>query len=159
MSRCHRSRAGKRSVRSTSYIAQFTLVLLKLQGIEVVLVSPNVHGQVDYIVKAYGVSTTGGFYIASEEDGERFVDQRRDRTGAHVQLGYTWPQHVQLAGRWAAIFGHQPQARMHEVEATLSWYPHGHDFKLQLDGGVTLRPDVSTLRRVWRTRAQVQLNF
>ncbi len=95
----------------------------------------NQKAELDYILKWHGLSTTGGLYAQTAQDGERVTDQGKSLVGFHVQGGYMLAKHWQLAGRYAmvgdtSIGGTQP-ADQQEIAIATNYYGHGHDAKFQ----------------------------
>lgn len=89
--------------------------------------------QLDYILKINGLSTTGGLYAQTAQDGNSVYDQGKSLVGFHVQAGYMVAKHWQLAARYAAvgdtaIGGTQP-ADQQELALTANFYKHAHDAK------------------------------
>src|SRR5690606_6653382 len=59
--------------------------------------------QVDFIVKANGISASGGVYMATAQDGEGFTSQAYDAMGFHLQAGYVLARQHHVAARFASI--------------------------------------------------------
>jgi phosphate-selective porin OprO/OprP len=86
---------------------------------------------VDYIVKAEGFSTTGGFYLMSEQDGLSLTDQELSFLGFHVQAGYMVTPKIQAAARYALVDARPDEADdQQEITIGGNYYAFGHDAKL-----------------------------
>jgi hypothetical protein len=122
-------------------------------------VDGNVRGELDYILKAHGFSTTGAVYVASEASGD-FVDQSFDSVGFHLQGGYLIAGLFQPAVRYALIDFSGEDDRVHKVLGCLSFYFFGHNVKWQLDGGARIHEDpLAGDLTDYVVRTQVQLAF
>ncbi|MBK9035957.1 MAG: hypothetical protein IPL61_32700 [Myxococcales bacterium] len=89
--------------------------------------------ELDYIVKAQGFSSTGGFYAMTRQAGVHpLSDQELAYIGFHMQAGYMIKPTWQAVARFALV-----DARVDDLvaerELTLgaSYYGWGHDAKLQ----------------------------
>ncbi len=89
--------------------------------------------EVDYIVKADGLSTTGGLYAMTDQDGDSVTDAETTLVGFHVQAGYMADKHWQPSARFAWI--NDPRQKMktardqQEVTIGVNYYGAGHDAK------------------------------
>jgi hypothetical protein len=91
--------------------------------------------QADYIVKAEGLSTTGGVYFMTDQDGEGVLDATNSLVGFHVQAGYmVVPKHWQVAGRFALVsdlLADDKTARdQTEISVGGNYFGFGHDAKV-----------------------------
>jgi hypothetical protein len=91
--------------------------------------------QADYIVKSEGLSTTGGVYFMTDQDGEGVLDTTNSLVGFHVQAGHmVVPKHWQVVGRYALIadlLEDDKTARdQQEVSVGGNYFGFGHDAKL-----------------------------
>jgi phosphate-selective porin OprO/OprP len=89
--------------------------------------------ELDYIVKVNGLSTTGGLYAQTAQDGNSVYDQGKSLVGFHVQAGYMVAKHWQLGGRYAAVgdtaVGGTQATDQQELAITANFYKHQHDAK------------------------------
>lgn len=91
--------------------------------------------ELDYVVKAQGLSTTGGVYAMTAQDGEDVTDQTASFVGFHVQAGYMLTEHWQASARYALV-----DARLEgvdgqqEISVGGNFFAFGHDAKFA--GGV-----------------------
>lgn len=89
--------------------------------------------QLDYIVKVRGLSTTGGLYAQTAQDGTSVYDQGKSLVGFHVQAGYMLAKHWQLAARYAAVgdtaVGGTQATDQQELALTANFFKHAHDAK------------------------------
>jgi len=94
--------------------------------------SSGTYAQLDYVVKVYGFSTTGGVYVSTLQDGEGLADQSLSKTGFHIQAGYLIGKRYQPVLRFAKIM---PEAGedTQEIAAGLSMYFFKHNVKWQTD--------------------------
>ena len=95
----------------------------------------NQKAEVDYILKWNGLSSTGGLYAQTAQDGPQLRDLTRSLVGFHVQGGYMVSKRWQVAARYAAvgetaIDGTQPTDQQ-EISIGASFYGHRHDAKVQ----------------------------
>ena len=117
----------------------------------------GVRAELDYIVKASGLSSTGGVYVATAQDGEGFADQAYDAVGFHLQAGYMLTDTHQLVGRYAMISPDGADS-LQEVTLGYSMYQFKHNFKWQTDASA-LVADGGALGDALRVRTQLQLSF
>ena len=91
--------------------------------------------ELDYVVKAAGFSTTGGFYAMTAQDGTQVTDAEVALIGFHVQAGYVYEQRWQLVGRYALVNDPQTKAvtpqDQQEIAIGANYYGHGHDAKIE----------------------------
>jgi hypothetical protein len=119
----------------------------------------SVRAEVDYILKAHGFSTTGAFYLGSDQDGGGFQDQAYSGIGAHLQAGWVFDDFIQPALRWGFVNPDGDDNDTHELLGGLALYFFGHGVKWQTDGGALLRQDPAGDLADWLVRTQVQLAF
>jgi hypothetical protein len=100
--------------------------------------SSRVVGEVDYVVKSAGFSTTGGVYVASAQDGAGFGDQSYAALGAHVQAGYMLAGIYQPALRVALVDPDGDDNNTTEITGGFSVYAFEHGFKWQTDVGALI---------------------
>jgi hypothetical protein len=117
----------------------------------------GIRAEVDYIAKVEGLSTTGGVYVSTAQDGGRFRDQSFHAVGLHVQAGYVFAERFGLAARYAHVF---PDAGDDQVEigAGFSLYQFKHNFQWQTDVSA-LGGAVADVADHVRVRTQLQLSF
>src|SRR5690606_20982965 len=60
-------------------------------------------GGIDYVVKLYGLSATGGVYHTSEQNGPGFGDRANGDGGAHFQFGYLLLKKYQPVIRYGIV--------------------------------------------------------
>ncbi len=93
-------------------------------------------GNVDFIVKAFGFSATGGVYVSSRQSGTDFGDRAYNAAGYHLQGGYVIAEHFQPVVRYAFVEPYGPDNAYEEILGGLAVYPHGHHLKWQTDAEV-----------------------
>ncbi len=92
--------------------------------------------ELDYIVKASGFSTTGGFYaMTSQTDKQPFSSQELSHVGFHLQGGYMMTPHVQGVARFALVdaqtdFEDGSVKDQQEISIGGNYFGFGHDAKL-----------------------------
>jgi hypothetical protein len=91
--------------------------------------------EVDYIVKSNGLSSTGGLYAMTDQDGDGVLDFEPSLIGFHVQAGYMLvPRHWQVVARYALVEDvrkKDPQPKdQQEITIGGNYYAFGHDAKL-----------------------------
>lgn len=116
-----------------------------------------VRAELDYIVKVNGLSSTGGVYVATAQDGAGFADQSYNAVGFHLQAGYMLTGTHQLVGRYAMI---SPDGADSQQEVTLGYslYQFKHSFKWQTDASA-LVADGAAFGDALQVRTQLQLSF
>jgi len=89
--------------------------------------------QLDYIVKANGFSSTGGFYAMTRQSETQFLSsQELAYVGFHLQAGHMVTPKVQLVGRYAMIAARQDDLiDQQELTVGAGYYGWGHDAKVQ----------------------------
>lgn len=119
-------------------------------------------GEVDYYVKFYGFSTSGGFYWAFDEsqDTRKIADQELSTLGLHAQAGYLIAGMVQPSVRYARLFPTGADNDEHELLGGLSVHPYEDTFKATVDAGAILaEQEGADTTTDFLMRAQVQLSF
>lgn len=88
--------------------------------------------ELDFIVKANGFSTTGGFYaMTAQSDVQPLSSQELSLVGMHFQAGYMVQPKVQLAARYAVLAPRPDGLKTHEIAFGGGYYGYGHDAKVQ----------------------------
>ena len=91
--------------------------------------------EVDYIIKAQGLSTTGGLYAMTDQDGDSVLDAETSLVGFHVQAGYMLDKHWQPVARFAWVNDPRQKAKtardQQEITVAANYYGTGHDAKYQ----------------------------
>lgn len=91
---------------------------------------------VDYVVKVAGFSSTGGFYVMSDQDeGDDLTAQALSFIGFHVQAGYMLTPKIGAAARYSLIDTRRdpdrdPARDQQEISIGGNYYAFGHDAKL-----------------------------
>jgi phosphate-selective porin OprO and OprP len=91
--------------------------------------------ELDYLIKAQGFSTTGGFYAMTRQAGlHPLSDQELAYIGLHLQAGYMVKPAIAATARFTLIDG-RPSDLVDTKDITIggSYYGWGHDAKLQGD--------------------------
>jgi hypothetical protein len=119
--------------------------------------------EADFIIKANGLSTTGGVYVSTTEGAGGFFDQSQQYLGFHLQGGYMVTPEHQVALRYALVNKDDPldpDASLNDMEIVLghSWYEFKHNFKWQTDIAL-LALDGAELGDAIEIRSQLQLSF
>ncbi|MEZ4270823.1 MAG: porin [Myxococcota bacterium] len=117
----------------------------------------GVRGEVDYVVKLRGLSTTGGFYVASSQAGNAFSDQSLAAIGMHLQVGYLALGRIQPVVRYAVIDPDGEDNEQQEMLAGIAVYFFEHGLKWQTDGGALVYAAGNRTDMLLRT--QLQLAF
>ena len=107
--------------------------------------------EVDYILKASGFSTTGGFYYGIDEVG----DESASVLGFHAQAGYMIGEVFQPAVRYAMVDPDGDDNETTEIGLSLNAFARGHNLKWQTDAAMISGGDLTD----YRIRSQVQLAF
>ena len=96
--------------------------------------------ELDYMVKAEGVSTTGSLYAMTDQDGDNVLDAETTLVGFHLQAGYMANKHWQPVARFAWVNDPRQKAKtardQQEIAVAVNYFGAGHDAKFQ--GGVRL---------------------
>jgi hypothetical protein len=120
-----------------------------------------VKGELDYVVKAHGFSTTGGIYLATAQDGAGFTDQRFSAVGFHAQLGYMLGSMYQPVLRYARVDRWANRADAtgeQEITGGVSVYSFAHDFQWQTDASALWFDEpMAEQKNDYRLRTQLQL--
>jgi len=119
----------------------------------------NVRGELDYIIKAAGFSTTGAVYVMSAQDGGGFNDQAFAAWGLHAQAGYVVKGHVQPVIRYAIVDWDGDDNNIQEVTGGLNVFIFKHNLKWQTDAGGILREHEAGGLTDYVVRSQVTLAF
>ena len=91
----------------------------------------NQKAGVDYVVKAEGFSTTGGFYLMTEQTDLKLTDQELAFLGFHLQAGYMVTPKVQAVARYALVDARRDDTKdQQEITLGGNYYAFGHDAKL-----------------------------
>ena len=129
------------------------------------------HVEADFIFKVSGFSMQGEFAFRQADgrsevmstlpDGTVITEQARSGMGWMVQAGYLFDfAPIEIAARYADIVPTGEISALgpqRELTLGFSWYPMGHDLKLQLDGSY-LANEVSVMGfAVTQERAQGRL--
>jgi len=119
----------------------------------------NIRGELDFIIKAAGFSTTGGVYVMTAQDGGGMGDQSFNSWGLHAQAGYVIKEMVQPAFRYALVDLDGDFDRTQELTGGLAVYIFGHNLKWQTDfGGRIYEHEMGDLTD-YVVRSQVSLAF
>ena len=119
----------------------------------------GVRSELDYAIKASGLSSTGGVYVSTAQDGARMANQSFDALGFHLQAGYVVAKRYGVAARYAHILPRgEARADQQELSAAFSLYEFSHNFKWQTDVSA-LSGNGGDLGDNLRLRTQVQLSF
>ncbi|MEJ7599734.1 MAG: porin [Kofleriaceae bacterium] len=87
--------------------------------------------ELDYVFKHEGFSTTGGFYVMSDQTGAKpLSDQELSFIGFHAQGGYMVTKHVQPVVRYALVHAELAGTDDQEVSVGANYYAFAHDAKL-----------------------------
>lgn len=100
-----------------------------------------VRGELDYIFKAYGFSSTGGFYAATAQNGVYFKDQGFGALGMHAQLGYVIAGRIQPVFRYGVLDSDGKDTFKQEIFGGISLYFAKHNLKWQTEIGGLLEKD------------------
>lgn len=115
--------------------------------------------QADFIVKNNGLSATGGFYVATAQDGSAPSDQSYAAMGFHVQAGYLLQQKYQPVVRFAMVNPDGGDNNTMEATGGISVYSHKHGFKWQTDVGALIGQTAGDSTNDILVRTQLQLSF
>jgi hypothetical protein len=96
----------------------------------------GIRGQMDFILKAHGFSTTGALYLAAQSTSG-FGNQEYSAWGGHLQAGYTVKKMVQPVLRYGVV-NPKGGALEQEIMGGLALYFFGHNLKWQTDAGALL---------------------
>jgi hypothetical protein len=86
----------------------------------------------DYIVKASGFSTTGGFYAMTTQTGPKpLSSQELSFVGFHLQTGYMVKPNVQAGARYALVDGRLDDAKdAQEITVGGTYFGHGNEARV-----------------------------
>ena len=119
----------------------------------------GLRGEVDYVLKVHGFSTTGAAYASTAQDGAGLGDQSLDSLGFHVQAGYVLGERYQPAVRYALVAPNGADNNEQEIAAAFSVYFFGHNLKLQTDAAALTHEDPQGGRSDYRVRTLLQLAY
>ena len=119
----------------------------------------SIRAELDYALKAYGFSATGGIYLATRQDGTAFGDQAYRGIGAHLQAGYCIGRYLQPVLRYGILVPDGPDNNRQELMAGLNTYFFEHNFKWQLDGGALINEVPGGKQTDYLVRTQLQFSF
>lgn len=134
------------------------------------------HAEADLIFKYAGFSLQGELLVRQvdgaptatnlDAQGMQVVETSGSALGWFAQAGYLFDfAPIEIAARFADIYPLGPSAvsASREVTVGLSWYPMGHDLKLQLDGSYLASErqsmGVTTVTERFQGRLQAQAFF
>lgn len=91
--------------------------------------------ELDYVIKAEGLSTTGSLYMQTDQDGDSVTDAKKSLIGFHLQAGYmVVPKHWQIVGRYALVNDWATKDTsakdQQEISVGGNYFALGHDAKL-----------------------------
>jgi len=122
--------------------------------------SSAVRAGADFMLKAYGFSTTGGVWMSTEQSGAGFMDQAYEQLGFFAQAGFTIIDMIQPAVRFAMLMPDGDDNDQMEIVVGLSAYIWGgHKVKIQLDSGAIISEAAGGSETDLRTRLQLQASF
>jgi hypothetical protein len=114
----------------------------------------------DYLVKLYGLTTTGGAYLQFDQDGDTFSDLSYAKTGFHVQAGYLIAKRVQPAVRYARIIPRGGDGEAQEILGGLTVFIYERHLAWGSDSGLLLTEQPGGGKDTdWIARTQLQLAF
>jgi len=116
--------------------------------------SLNLYG--DYLVKAYGFTTTGGITTMFEQTGPKASDLSYHAMGFHVQAGYLIVDRLQPAVRYARVHT-QAEGTVHELSAALAVFFFRHNVEWRSDISA-IHSDQTTASQ-WDQRMRTELQF
>jgi len=119
----------------------------------------NLRGEIDFIVKAKGFSTTGGLYVKSAQSGTVATGQDFHSAGFHLQAGYAVLGKVEPIFRYARVFPDGADNDLQEILGGLNVFFFGHNLKWQTDAGVLTEEAPGDDTVDFRIRTQLQLAF
>jgi hypothetical protein len=119
----------------------------------------NIRGELDYILKVHGFSTTGGFYAATRQNGKSFGDQEYGNLGFHAQAGYIIAGRLQPTFRYAFLNPHGQENYIQEILGGISVYIFKHNIKWQTEGGTNMHMDNNGRLSDAILKTQLQLAF
>lgn len=114
----------------------------------------QVRAEIDYVLKAYGFTTTGAVYFRYVQQGEDFTDQAFDGAGWHVQAGYVIADHLEPALRYARLVGPGVGGLRHEIAGAVSVFIYKTNFQIAADGGAFVDEREDTVDGFVRTQMQ-----
>ncbi len=119
----------------------------------------SIAGALDFAFKVNGVSGNVALYLASEQDGSGFGDQRISAVGGRLQAGYLIGGKYQPAIRYAQVNPDGADNTQHEFLGGFSVYFHKHKFKWQTDAGALVEKQPVDGQVDFVARSQLQLAF
>ncbi|MFO8070811.1 MAG: porin [Polyangia bacterium] len=119
----------------------------------------SIRGELDYVLKLHGFSTSGAFFAGSAQDGNDFQDQSFAALGFYAQAGFVFGDFIQPAVRYAIVDPDGEENSSQQILGGLSFYFFGHNVKWQTDGGAVLRQVEAGDLTDYLVRTQLQLAF
>ena len=119
----------------------------------------SVKGELDYILKVHGFSSTGGVYVASKQDGVDFKDQTYASLGFHIQASYVIGKWVMPTLEYANVLPDGKDNDEQTIALGLTVFGWGHNLKWTTDGTVILAEKPGKDHTDWMLRTQLQLGF
>jgi len=110
--------------------------------------------EIDAQVKVQGFSFSGALLNTLTASGTVFSSLAEGNLGARLQGGYLFMKQVEVALRWALVDPPGENDSLQEFTLGASDYIHGHNLKVQVDGGALLHGDQS-IDLVMRAQAQL----
>ncbi|MBN2342473.1 MAG: hypothetical protein JXX29_01005 [Deltaproteobacteria bacterium] len=119
----------------------------------------EIRGELDYILKVHGFSSTGGIYLMSVQNGTSFGDQTYGAIGMHAQIGYVIKGMVQPVFRYGTINPDGGDLYRQEITGGISLYFAKHNLKWQTEFGALLEKDGDDDTADTIVATQLQLAF
>jgi phosphate-selective porin OprO and OprP len=119
----------------------------------------SIRGEIDYVLKLHGFSTSGAFFAGSAQDGNDFQDQSFAALGFYTQAGFVFGDFIQPAVRYTIVDPDGEENGSQHILGSLSFYFFGHNVKWQTDGGAVLREVEAGDATDYMVRTQLQLAF
>ncbi len=115
--------------------------------------------QIDWIIKSKGLSTSGGIYVASQQDGSSVVDRDVSALGAHLQASKFLSNTVAPSIRYSIIKPDGADNDEHSFTGGISVFWHQHLLKWQTDITAILAETSGNNTTDILARTQLQLFF
>lgn len=118
----------------------------------------KLQGDVNYAVKAYGFSSSGAFYVSTQQSGTSYFERDAPEFGAYTQFGYVIKSRVEPAVRLSWDKHEEGDAGDLGITAGLNVFFFGQNFKWQTDGTIYEGLKESQVSG-YQLRTQVQLAY
>ncbi|MCO4773296.1 MAG: hypothetical protein KDA24_24895 [Deltaproteobacteria bacterium] len=118
-----------------------------------------VRGVVDWMGRVNWFSASGGFWLASKQDGDLWRDQVFDAWAAQAQVGAILGGVVEPAARYAYIGRAGSGNDLQEILGSVGVFIKGHKLKVVTDAGAILEETATGMDVSYRVRSNLEIGF